>query len=91
LRARAERSSRISTTKAGGFLNIADTVRKAPADAHFMLNAFKAATSALALEFVHLEYFSAQEDAAREGGFEVVLARQKRSLFVPQARRFSRC
>jgi vanillate O-demethylase ferredoxin subunit len=76
--------------EAGGFLNIADIVRKAPADAHFyccgpvpMLNAFKAATSALAPEFVHFEYFSAQEDAAREGGFKVVLARQKRSLFVP--------
>lgn len=76
--------------EAGGFLDLAQVVKSAPADSHFyccgpmpMMNAFKAATSKVNSRFVHVEYFSAQDQVAREGGFEVVLARQGRSLFIP--------
>lgn len=76
--------------EAGGFLDLARVVKSAPADAHFyccgpvpMMNAFKAATAKVNSRFVHVEYFSAQEEVAREGGFEVVLARQGRTLFIP--------
>ena len=76
--------------EAGAFLDIAAIVGAAPAGAHFyccgpepMLAAFKQATSHLSAAVVHFEHFSATEEAAREGDFEVVLARQKISLSVP--------
>jgi len=40
-----------------------------------MLQAFEAATASIPAERVHAEYFSARDEAAVEGGFEVVLQR----------------
>ena len=47
-----------------------------------MLAAFEAATAAWRRERVHVEYFSAPEAAAVEGGFTVELARSGRSVVV---------
>ena len=47
-----------------------------------MLAAFEAATTARPREQVHLEYFSAPEAAAVEGGFVVELARSKRTVTI---------
>jgi ferredoxin-NADP reductase len=72
------------------FLDIAAIVAGAAPDTHFyccgplpMLDAFRAATAAVPDEQVHLEYFSADVDAATEGGFEVELVRSNLILPVP--------
>ena len=74
----------------GSMLDIAALVQAAPANAHLyccgplpMLDAFEQATKDLARERVHVEYFTAREPAAREGGFTVVLARSGREFAVP--------
>jgi tetrachlorobenzoquinone reductase len=70
-------------------LNLAAIVGAQPAGTHFyccgpdgMLKAFEDATRPLAPEFVHVEYFSSDTPKAK-GGFEVVLARSKKELWVP--------
>lgn len=75
----------------GRMLDIAAVVDSQPADAHLyccgplgMLSAFKDACSRRAAGFVHLEYFSAPTEPAVKGGFRVVLARSKKTVFVPQ-------
>jgi ferredoxin-NADP reductase len=74
----------------GKMLDVAATVRAAPANAHLyccgplpMLEAFEAATAKLPRERVHVEYFTAKEPPAVEGGFKVVLARSGREFVVP--------
>lgn len=74
----------------GKMLDVAATVRAAPANAHLyccgplpMLEAFEAATAGLPRERVHVEYFSAKEPPAVAGGFKVVLARSGREFVVP--------
>jgi tetrachlorobenzoquinone reductase len=64
-------------------------VKAAPSDAHLyccgpvpMLEAFEAAAAARAADHVHVEYFKAREKPAVEGGFEVQLARSKRTIKV---------
>lgn len=47
-----------------------------------MLEAFEAATAGLPRERVHVEYFSAREAPASEGGFRVELARSGRTVCV---------
>jgi tetrachlorobenzoquinone reductase len=71
-------------------LDIAALVAAAPADAHFyccgplpMLEAFERASASLPRERVHVEYFTAKEAAAREGGFTLVLAKSGREVPVP--------
>lgn len=74
----------------GGRLPDMDTLAAAaPPDAHLyccgpapMLHAFERATASRASETVHVEYFTAQQDAALAGGFTVELARSGRSLRV---------
>jgi vanillate O-demethylase ferredoxin subunit len=73
----------------GAVLDLAAVVRSAPAGAHMyccgpkpMLAAFESATLELPSEQVHVEYFSAKEAAAAEGGFRVELARSGRVLLV---------
>lgn len=63
-------------------LDLAAIVASAPTDAHFyacgpggMLDAFLAATSAIADERVHYERFAGTTEAATAGGFDVELAR----------------
>jgi tetrachlorobenzoquinone reductase len=48
-----------------------------------MLEAFKAATRSRPSQTVHLEYFSTDQEAATEGGFEVRLAKSGRTIPIP--------
>jgi tetrachlorobenzoquinone reductase len=48
-----------------------------------MLDAFEQATKDLPRERVHVEYFTAKEAPAAEGGFTVVLAKSGKSFLVP--------
>jgi vanillate O-demethylase ferredoxin subunit len=73
----------------GAMLDIAQAVRAAPSNAHLyccgplpMLAAFEAATVELPRERVHVEYFSAKEPPAVQGGFTVVLAKSGREFVV---------
>jgi ferredoxin-NADP reductase len=74
----------------GKMLDIAAVVRAAPANAHLyccgplpMLSAFEAATAELPRERVHVEYFTAKEPPAVEGGYKVVLAKSGKEFIVP--------
>jgi ferredoxin-NADP reductase len=74
----------------GRMLDIAATVRAAAPATHFyccgplpMLEAFEAATAGLPRERVHVEYFTAKEPPAVEGGFKVVLAKSGKEFVVP--------
>jgi len=69
--------------------DIATIVREAPAGSHLyccgpngMLDAFTAACAGLAPQRVHLERFSASQEAATAGGYEVQLARSGKTLNV---------
>jgi tetrachlorobenzoquinone reductase len=73
----------------GRMLDVAALVKAAPQDAHLyccgplpMLDAFEQATRDLPRERVHVEYFTAKEAPAREGGFTVVLAKTGREVSV---------
>jgi tetrachlorobenzoquinone reductase len=50
-----------------------------------MLLAFESAVDGIDSEFVHTESFSARVPAA-QGGFEVVLAKSKKTIFVPEGK-----
>lgn len=83
----------IDAEQQGQVLDIAAIVAGAPAGAHFyccgpkpMLAAFEAATADVPAQRVHLEYFSAKQEAASAGGYTVVLARSGRELAVPEGR-----
>lgn len=74
----------------GKMIDIAALVAAAPPEAHLyccgplpMLEAFERATERLPRERVHVEYFTAKEAAAREGGFTLVLAKSGREVPVP--------
>ncbi|MEJ8812954.1 PDR/VanB family oxidoreductase [Variovorax ureilyticus] len=69
--------------------DIAAIVREAPAGSHLyccgpsgMLDAFASACSGLPPQRVHLERFSASQEAATTGGYEVQLARSGKTLSV---------
>jgi ferredoxin-NADP reductase len=70
-------------------LDIAAVVKTAPANGHIyccgplpMLEAFEEATKDLSRERVHVEYFTAKEPPAVEGGFQIVLAKSGRKFTV---------
>jgi tetrachlorobenzoquinone reductase len=74
----------------GKMLDISALVKAAPANAHLyccgplpMLEAFEEATKNLPRERVHVEYFTAKEAPAVDGGFKVVLAKSGQELTVP--------
>ena len=74
----------------GEFLHLAAVVQDVAPGTHFyccgplpMLAAFEQATAGLPADTVHVEYFAAKEPVAVKGGFDVVLARSQRSVFVP--------
>jgi len=76
---------------AGALLDLDAVVRDAAPGTHFyccgplpMLAAFEQATAALPADTVHVEYFSAKQPIVASGGFEVVLARSGRTVFVPE-------
>lgn len=73
----------------GTMLDIASVIAAAPSDAHLyccgplpMLDAFEAATESAPRARVHVEYFTAKEAPAAEGGFTVVLAKTGRSFVI---------
>ena len=72
----------------GQSLNLADLAQSTEAESHFyccgpkgMLNAFEAATEHRK-DTAHLEYFSAKEEAALDGGYEIELAKSNLILKV---------
>jgi vanillate O-demethylase ferredoxin subunit len=76
--------------RGGKMLDIAAVLKAVPANGHLyccgplpMLEAFEQVTKDLARERVHVEYFSAKEPPAVEGGFNVVLAKSGREFIVP--------
>jgi vanillate O-demethylase ferredoxin subunit len=73
----------------GKMLDIAAVVKEAASDTHLyccgplpMLGAFEEATKDLPRERVHVEYFTAKEAPAAEGGFTVVLAKSGKSFVI---------
>ncbi len=79
--------------EAGTFLDLKPIVANAPAGSHFyccgplpMLEGYEAATKALAPEQVHVEYFTAREEAATEGGYVVELRRSGLEFAIPEGR-----
>lgn len=73
----------------GAHPDIAAMVASAQADAHLyccgpapMLDAFTKAAASRPAENVHVEYFSAKEEAATDGGFTVKLARSGKTIPV---------
>ncbi|MDO9436546.1 PDR/VanB family oxidoreductase [Hydrogenophaga sp.] len=79
----------VDSEQEGRVVDMARIVAEAVPGAHFyccgpkpMLAAFEAATQPLPADQVHLEYFSAQEAAAAEGGFTLDLARSGKQLPV---------
>jgi tetrachlorobenzoquinone reductase len=70
-------------------LDLAAIVATASNDTHLyccgplpMLESFKAATRSKPSRLVHLEYFSTDQEAATEGGFEVRLAKTGRTIAI---------
>lgn len=51
-----------------------------------MLAAFEEACKGRPEETVHVEYFSAREEAAKGGGFNVVMSRSGKTIFVPEGK-----
>ncbi|MDB5571541.1 MAG: putative oxidoreductase [Hyphomicrobiales bacterium] len=79
--------------EAGSFLDLRPIVANAPAGSHFyccgplpMLEGYEAATKALPPEQVHVEYFTAREEAATEGGYVVELRRSGQEFAIPEGR-----
>jgi ferredoxin-NADP reductase len=74
----------------GRFIDLAAIVADAPAGSHFyccgplpMLRAYEAATAGLAPEQVHVEYFTARDAPADEGGFSIELKRSGKVFPIP--------
>lgn len=74
---------------AGRPLDLAAIIASAPAHAHIyccgpvpMLEAFEKATAGRPSSHVHVEYFQAKQAPAVDGGFEIRLARSKRTIAV---------
>jgi tetrachlorobenzoquinone reductase len=75
---------------AGALLDIGSIVARATEGSHFyccgptpMLEAFHVAVAAVPEDRIHVEYFSPKEEASKEGGFTVVLARSGKEIIVP--------
>ncbi|MCB1395309.1 MAG: oxidoreductase [Rhodobacter sp.] len=73
----------------GALIDIAGIIAAAGPEVHFyccgpepMLAAYEAAARGVPKDRVHAEYFSAREEASREGGFDVVLNRSGKTLHV---------
>jgi vanillate O-demethylase ferredoxin subunit len=71
-------------------LDIGAVVEASSPDSHLyccgpitMLDAFEQATKDRARETVHVEYFTAKEPPATEGGFTVVLAKSGKEVVIP--------
>ena len=81
--------------EAGGkVLDLAAAIAEAPPDAHFyccgpnpMLKAFEAVAANRPRDHVHVEYFTAKEEASTTGGFWVELARSGEEYFIPEGKK----
>jgi tetrachlorobenzoquinone reductase len=80
----------------GNVLDLAAAIAEAPTDAHFyccgpnpMLKAFEAAAASRPHANVHIEYFTAKEEASANelGGFWVELAKSGEEYFIPPGRK----
>jgi tetrachlorobenzoquinone reductase len=80
----------------GTVLDLAAAIAEAPTDAHFyccgpnpMLKAFEAAAASRPRANVHIEYFTAKEEASANelGGFWVELAKSGEEYFIPPGRK----
>lgn len=88
--ANGNRINAVFDHEAGGVpLNLAAIIATASDDTHLyccgplpMLESFKAATRSKPSRLVHLEYFSTDQEAATEGGFEVRLAKTGRTIAI---------
>ncbi len=79
--------------EAGGFLDVAPIIANAPTGSHFyccgplpMLAGFESATKDLPAGQVHVEYFTAREEAATEGGYVVELRKSGLEFAIPEGR-----
>jgi ferredoxin-NADP reductase len=77
----------------GKMLDLGAIVKGVPADAHLyccgpnpMLKAFEAACAGRNPDTVHVEYFTAEEAPATEGGYKVVLQRSNKTVVVPEGK-----
>lgn len=93
LAARPEVTLHFDAEANGKFLDMKAIVANAPAGAHFyccgplpMLAAFEEATKDLPPEQVHVEYFSAKESAATEGGYTVSLQKSGKEFLIPEGK-----
>jgi len=80
----------------GKFIDLAAAIAVAPKSAHFyccgpnpMLKAFEAAAAGRPRSNVHVEYFTAKEEATegKLGGFWVELARSGEEYFIPEGKK----
>ena len=76
--------------QSGKFLNIKPIVDAAPAGSHMyccgpapMMGGFEAALASRPKEFMHVEYFSAKEEASLGGGYVVQLAKSGKEFTIP--------
>jgi ferredoxin-NADP reductase len=82
--------------EAGGVLDMAAAIAETPQNAHIyccgpnpMLKAFEEATKARPRNLIHVEYFTAKEEASADqlGGFWVELARSGEEYFIPPGKK----
>jgi tetrachlorobenzoquinone reductase len=82
--------------EAGKVLDIAAAIAETPQNAHIyccgpnpMLKAFEAATATRPRNLIHVEYFTAKEEATegKLGGFWVELARSGEEYFIPEGKK----
>lgn len=78
---------------AGKFLDMKGIVANAPAGSHFyccgptpMLAVYEEATKDLPPGQMHIEYFTAKESAATEGGYTVALQKSGREFSIPEGK-----
>ena len=83
----------IDAEQGGRVIDVAAVVAQAPPHSHLyccgpapMLRIFESVTASWPAAQVHVEYFTAKEEAALEGGFTVKLARSGRELNVQPGR-----
>jgi tetrachlorobenzoquinone reductase len=91
LRAKADSNLHVNFDQAASarMIDLPSIVKATHSDAHLyccgpltMLEAFEAAAADRPADHVHVEYFKPKEKPAAEGGFEVELARSKRTIAV---------
>ena len=89
----AEVTLHFDAESGGRFLDVAAIIAAIPPGTHVyccgpppMLAGFEAAAASLPPETVHVEYFTAKEAAAVEGGFVVELHRTGQTFAIPEGR-----